>query len=268
MKIWLKSWRRRACAAKASRRAGRGAGRVGVVGHVARAAGRAARAVRRALAALGGADARGRNRGSPRRPGSGRCRAGTGSAGNARRAPRTTPLVFWVSTSPSTSTLKFVERPVGGEHVGDVAERVLLLVEPRVRRHVDAPAHHVLAVVVARRQPQHLDHAGGRRIVAIVGAVGDADAHSGIGSAISDHDDGTTRIDDIDAVCPADSDLTDLTPGHSRYCCATAVPRRLLSSTNSSMNSCRPLWKISSMRLFSSRARTARAWRCAGPWRP
>ena len=72
---------------------------------------------------------------------------------------------------------QFAERPVGGEHVGDIAERVLMGGKPGVGGDVDAPAHHVLALVVSRRQPQHLDHAGGRRIVAIDGAVGDAQAH-------------------------------------------------------------------------------------------
>jgi hypothetical protein len=55
---------------------------------------------------------------------------------------------------------------------------------------------------------------------------------------------------------------------HIRYCSVMAAPRRLLSLMNSPMNSCSPVWKISSMRLFSMRARTARAWRWAGPWRP
>src|SRR6476660_3910637 len=53
-----------------------------------------------------------------------------------------------------------------------------------------------------------------------------------------------------------------------RYCSLIAPPRRLLSSMNWLMNSCIPCWKISSMRLLSSRARTARAWRWAGPWLP
>ena len=44
---------------------------------------------------------------------------------------------------------------------------------------VDAPALDILAVVVARRQPQHLDHAGRGRIVAVDRAVGDAKAHGG-----------------------------------------------------------------------------------------
>ena len=48
----------------------------------------------------------------------------------------------------------FVKRAVGGEGMGDVAERVLVLVEPAIGGHVDAPVDHLLAVVIARRQPQ------------------------------------------------------------------------------------------------------------------
>ena len=72
---------------------------------------------------------------------------------------------------------ELAERSVGGEHVGDIAEGVLMGGKPRIGRNVDAPAHDVLALVVARRQPQHLDHARGRRIVAVDVAMGDAQAH-------------------------------------------------------------------------------------------
>ena len=41
---------------------------------------------------------------------------------------------------------------VGAEYLGDVAERVFIRSEPRIDREVDAPAHHMLAVVVAWRQ--------------------------------------------------------------------------------------------------------------------
>ena len=71
------------------------------------------------------------------------------------------------------------KRAVGGEDVGEIAEGVLMGVEPRVGGHVDAPADHILAFVVARGQPQHLDHARGRRFVAMDDAVGDAKAHVG-----------------------------------------------------------------------------------------
>ena len=71
------------------------------------------------------------------------------------------------------------ERTVGGEDMGEVAEGVFVGGEPRVGGNVDAPADHILAVVVARREPQHLDHARGRRVVAMDDAVGDAQAHGG-----------------------------------------------------------------------------------------
>src|SRR5262249_35211150 len=64
---------------------------------------------------------------------------------------------------------KLGEWPLGGEHMGDVAEGILVLVEPAIRGDVDAPARHVLAVVVAGGQPQHLDHAGRGRLVAVAG---------------------------------------------------------------------------------------------------
>ena len=74
---------------------------------------------------------------------------------------------------------QFVEWAVGGKYVGDIAERVFVAGEPRIGGHIDAPAHDILALVVTRRQPQHLDHAGGWRIVAIDVAMGDAKTHIG-----------------------------------------------------------------------------------------
>src|SRR5262249_59171065 len=72
---------------------------------------------------------------------------------------------------------KLAEWPLGGEHVGDVAEGILVLVEPAIRGDVDAPAHHVLAVMVAWGQPQHLNHAHGGRLVAVARQVREADTH-------------------------------------------------------------------------------------------
>ncbi len=43
-----------------------------------------------------------------------------------------------------------VERAVGGEHVGDIAEGVLVRRQPRIGRDVDAPARDMLAVVRLR----------------------------------------------------------------------------------------------------------------------
>src|SRR6185437_3864919 len=61
--------------------------------------------------------------------------------------------------------------------MGDVAEGVLMHVEPRVGGDVDLPIDDILAVMAPRRHPQDLDHAGGRRRVAIGRGVGDAQAH-------------------------------------------------------------------------------------------
>ena len=71
------------------------------------------------------------------------------------------------------------ERAVGGEDMREVAEGVFMGGEPRVAGNVDAPADHILAFVVARREPQQLDHAHGRRVVTMDDAVGDAQAHNG-----------------------------------------------------------------------------------------
>ena len=60
----------------------------------------------------------------------------------------------------------------------DIAEGVLMRGKPRIGGHIDAPAHDVLAFMIARREPQHLDRAGGRRLVLADGAVGDAEAHA------------------------------------------------------------------------------------------
>jgi hypothetical protein len=158
---------------------------------------------------------------------------------------------------------KFVQRAVGGEHMGDVAEGILVLVEPAIGGHVDAPARHILAVMVARGQPQHLNDARSRRLVAIAREVRDVDAHAQTTTDEAEHTGRNGRG-------PLQSRVARPAPRalYIRYCSLIAAPRRLLSSMNWLMNSCIPCWKISSMRLFSSRARTARAWRWAGPWRP
>src|SRR5262245_2309936 len=159
---------------------------------------------------------------------------------------------------------KLAEGAVGGEGMNDVAEGVLVLIEPAIGGDVDAPARHVLPVVIARGEPQHLDHAGGGFLVAIARQMRDADAHEHTTEA---DDGGRTTEDRMAPESPVLNFPSSLL-GYIRYCSVMAAPRRLLSSMNSPMNSCIPCWKISSMRLFSSRARTARAWRWAGPWRP
>ena len=72
------------------------------------------------------------------------------------------------------------ERPFGGEGVGNVAERVLVNVEPAILGDIDAPVHHIVPVMIARGEAQGLDHAVGRRVVMVAGLVRDADAHGGI----------------------------------------------------------------------------------------
>ena len=72
-----------------------------------------------------------------------------------------------------------IEGAGGGEDVGEIAEGVLVRVKPHVGGHIDAPADHILAFVVARGEPQHLDHACGRRVVATEHGLGDAQAHNG-----------------------------------------------------------------------------------------
>ena len=64
-----------------------------------------------------------------------------------------------------------------GQYMGDVAEGVLMHIEPRIGRHVDLPVGDVLAVVAARRHAQDLDHPGGRRLVAIGSGMGNSQAH-------------------------------------------------------------------------------------------
>ena len=54
---------------------------------------------------------------------------------------------------------------------------------------------------------------------------------------------------------------------HARYCWRMVAPMRLLAM-NDPMNSCRPVWKMSSTRRFWNWVRMVRAWRCAGPCRP
>ena len=159
---------------------------------------------------------------------------------------------------------KLAEWALGSEHMGDVAESVLVLIEPAIRGNVDAPARHVLAIVVARGQPQHLDDAGGGRLVAVGDQMRDADTHER-GQPVCEARTYRTACawpNPVAASCGLQH------PRYIRYCSVMAAPRRLLLSMNSVMNSCIPCWKISSMRLFSSWARTARAWRWAGPWRP
>ena len=144
---------------------------------------------------------------------------------------------------------KLRDRAGRGERMGDVAERVLDGFEPAIRRDFEPPVDHVLAGVVARREPQRLDHARTRRVVAVERFVRDADAHGQSSN-------------------PLANAARRRRTAYIKYCELTAAPSAVLSDTNSVMNSCRPVWKISSIRLFWSRVRMVRAWRWAGPWRP
>jgi hypothetical protein len=72
---------------------------------------------------------------------------------------------------------QFRQRTLGAEPVGDIAEGVLVLVELAILRHVDAPVLDILAVVIARREPQRLDHAARRLLIAIDSLVRNPDAH-------------------------------------------------------------------------------------------
>ena len=96
--------------------------------------------------------------------------------GKRSTAPATTLLVSVVSTSPSTATANSLNGPSA------VNEWLIL---PKAsscwcsRRSFDRSTRqfHVLPVVIARGETQHLDHAGGRRVVVIGSRVRDANAH-------------------------------------------------------------------------------------------
>src|SRR5215510_3970151 len=115
----------------------------------------------------------------------GNIRIGSGECGRAQIEARWEPLNHAAHYPLGITGLdlaldrhgKLAEWPLGGEHMGDVAEGIFVLVEPAIRGDVDAPARHVLAVMVAWGQPQHLDHAGSGRLVAVTGQMRDADTH-------------------------------------------------------------------------------------------
>ena len=71
---------------------------------------------------------------------------------------------------------EFLDRSVC-QDVGDVAEGVLVHVEAGVGGDVDLPFRDILAVIAAGRHAQDLDDAGGRRLVAIAGGMGNSQAH-------------------------------------------------------------------------------------------
>jgi hypothetical protein len=63
---------------------------------------------------------------------------------------------------------ELAEGALGGEGMDDVAEGILVLIEPAIGGDVDPPVRNILPVVIARGEPQHLDHAGSGLLVAIV----------------------------------------------------------------------------------------------------
>ena len=62
------------------------------------------------------------------------------------------------------------ERPMG-QNMRDIAERILMDIEPRVGRDIDLPFGDVLPAMAARRHPQDLDDTGSGRFVAIGSGV-------------------------------------------------------------------------------------------------
>jgi hypothetical protein len=115
-------------------------------------------------------------------------RVGVGQRGLAQKKARRKaldrvahhPVGILRFNDPGRGDGQIGERRVGRERVDDVAERIFLLVEAAIGRDLDPPVEHELALVVARGQPQRLDHAGRRRVVVVVGLVPHADTHAGI----------------------------------------------------------------------------------------
>ena len=71
-------------------------------------------------------------------------------------------------------------RPVHGEGMRDIAEGVLVFVQPAILRNLDPPSHDVLSVVIARRQTQVLNDAARRLLVAVRSFVQHANAHGAL----------------------------------------------------------------------------------------
>ncbi len=70
------------------------------------------------------------------------------------------------------------ERAGRRERVSEIAERVLVAVEPALLRQVDAPVGDILAIMVARGQAEHLNDARRRALVAVSSLVGDPNTHA------------------------------------------------------------------------------------------
>src|SRR5580698_4832224 len=96
--------------------------------------------------------------------------------------------------------MKFVERPIRGEYVADVAKRIFMGGEPHVGGYVDAPVNDVLALVITGCQPQYLNDAAGGRVIAVDRFVSDAQAHE----TSSNRTKTGRAIDQINLRCPDD----------------------------------------------------------------
>ena len=148
---------------------------------------------------------------------------------------------------PRPARASSLERPVGGEGVGDVAEGVLAAGRAgnrRTRRCASATTY----------WPSWLRGVS-RRVWITLRARRRRSGRWSRGNAIRM---AQCRLQPRSSAQALTADIA----------AVMAAPSRLLSAMNSLMNSCSPLWKISSMRLFCSRVRMARACRCAGPCRP
>ena len=68
------------------------------------------------------------------------------------------------------------DRPLG-QDMRDIAECILMHIEPRIGGDVDLPFRDVLSVMAAGCHSQDLNDAGGRRFVTVAGGMGNSQAH-------------------------------------------------------------------------------------------
>ncbi len=176
MKMWVRSWQTPRRQREGLRRRGRGMGRIGVEFHLAIE--RIHQSVQqRQLIAAGG---RARAVGEVDNGGVGLRELGLAQEQAGRealdRAGDHALGVLGIDLALDRDR-QFAKRPLGGKGMADIAEGVLVLVQQAILRQIDPPGDHILSVVIARGEAQHLDHAGGRRVVAISRRVRDANAH-------------------------------------------------------------------------------------------
>src|SRR5215468_4671983 len=89
---------------------------------------------------------------------------------------------------------QFIEESLSRERMGDIAERVLVLMQPAILRELDSPADHILSIMIARGKAEHLRHALGWRVVVITGGVQNPDPHGRATLAQSMDRNGTTLV--------------------------------------------------------------------------